>query len=204
MRGTRRISISCGGQKIRILGAMWPSNSEQGPYFFVPSGTLRCLTSTMRLSASLLAAFLPFALGAIELFSTTRELVLDAPYVSHVSVLRGQSLGGVLEYELLVHENYKKQLPDQIRVRIPVMAEMGTQHGVEPAGVEWIVMLGQEKNGLYPLRSIAWGRIPVVADGPGEKRLAKNVTGMGGGQLQGISMTLGEFRSAVRDLLRTK
>ncbi len=156
----------------------------------------------MRLSAILLAALLPLALGAIELFATTRELVLDAPYVSYVSVLRGQSLGGVLEYDLLVLENYKKQLPDQIRVRVPVMAEMGTQRGVEPAGVEWIVMLGEERNGMYPFRSIAWGRIPVAADGPGEKRLTKNVTGMGGGQLQGISMTLRDFREAVRRLLR--
>lgn len=155
----------------------------------------------MRWTAAFLAFLLPMSAFAIELFSTTRELVLDAPHVSHVSVLRGQSLGGVIEYDLLVLENYKKALPDQIRVRIPVMAEMGTQRGVEPAGVEWIVMLGEERAGMYPLRSIAWGRIPVV-NSEGEKRLAKNVTGMGGGQFQGISMTLRDFRVAVRDLLR--
>lgn len=157
----------------------------------------------MRWTAVLVAVLLPIAAFAIELFSTTRELLLDAPHVAHVSVLRGQSLGGVLEYDLLVLESFKKPLPDQIRMRVPVMAEMGTQRGVDPAGVEWIVMLGQERDGLFPLRSIAWGRIPVVT-ADGEKRLAKNVTGMGGGQFQGVSMTLRDFRIAVRDLLRGK
>lgn len=173
-----------------------------GVIFFVPTASPPCLTCTMRLFASLFLAFVPLAVGAIELFVTTRDLVLDSPYVSHVSVMRGQSLGGVLEYDLLVLENYKKQLPDQIRVRVPVMAEMGTQAGVEPAGVEWIVMLGEERNGMYPFRSIAWGRIPVTTDGSGDKRLARNVTGLGGGQLHGISMTLRDFREAVRRLLR--
>lgn len=150
----------------------------------------------------LLAVLFPGALFAIELFATTRELVLDSPYVSHVSVIRGVSLGGVQEYDLLVLENFKKPLPGTIRMRIPVMAEMGTQRGIDPPGMEWIVMLGEGTAGLYPLRSIAWGRIPIVIDENGEKRLSKNVTGLGGGQFQGISMTLRDFRNALRGLLK--
>ncbi len=137
-------------------------------------------------------------LSAIELFTSTAELIRSAPYVSQVVVEEGALTGGVLEYHLLVIADFKKSLPERIVVRLPILPEMGVDRRPEPAGSQWIVMLGEPRDGRYPLRSINWGRIPLYLDDSGELRLARSVTGLGGGAISGRSMTLREFQDAVR------
>lgn len=147
--------------------------------------------------AFLLIFFSVSAVSAIELYSTTADIVKNSPYVSHVIVEEGALRGGILEYDLLVIRDFKKSLPERIKVRLPILPTMGVDRHVDPPGSQWIVMLGEKSGEFYPFRSLTWGRIPLFKDDSGELRLSRHVTGLGGGQFQGKSMTLSEFSAAL-------
>jgi len=156
---------------------------------------------------SFIAAVIALCLSpilAIELYTTTADVVRDAPYVSSVMVEEGRLEGGLLVYDLVVLEDFKRSLPEKIRLRMPVGAEIGANRNPAPAGSEWIVMLGEPRDGTYPLRSVTWGHIPIYVDETGEKVLSKNLTGMGGGQFAGKPFLFREFREYMRAHFRGK
>ncbi|HMU85620.1 MAG TPA: hypothetical protein PKC35_19905, partial [Leptospiraceae bacterium] len=68
------------------------------------------------LRAFLLTFLSVSAVSAIELYSTTADIVKNSPYVSHVIVEEGALRGGILEYNLLVMRDFKKSLPERIKV----------------------------------------------------------------------------------------
>lgn len=146
------------------------------------------------------AAFLVLVSTAypIELYTTTAEIVQDAPHVASVMVEEGSLQGSVLVYRLLVTEDFKGSLPERIEVRIPVLAEMGTSRTPEASGSQWLLMLGNGANNLYPLRSINWGKIPILINEEGQMALGRNLTGFGGHPFRGKSFTLSEFREVTR------
>lgn len=150
--------------------------------------------------ATFLSLFLGMATAiySIELYTTTAEVIQGAPHVASVMVDEGALEGGVLSYKLIVTEDFKGLLPERIQVKVPVLAELGTTRTPESSGSQWLVILGDPVNGVYPLRSISWGKIPIFLDDNGERRLARNLTGFGDNSFRGKSLTLEEFRQATR------
>ncbi len=149
-----------------------------------------------------LLLLIPAGLAALEVMMTTQELVRSSPYVAHVRVLGSAATHGpvsIKEYRLVVLENLKGQLPAEIRVKILLASHVIDPDGMsDPAGSEWILILG-EKNaeGIYPLRSLSWGKIELYEDSEtGKMMLGRNLTGFRGGP----KFTLDEFRELVRNL----
>lgn len=141
---------------------------------------------------------------AVEQFVTTSNLVRTAPHIAHVRVLGSHSVPGVaaLEYELTVLEVLKGSLPGQLRMRMLSGFRIVNPGGVKhPAGSEWIVFLGSGQAGLYPIRSLQWGRIDVGTHASsGEQFLIKKLTGFPR-PAQGNYHSLQEFRTLVSDIL---
>lgn len=154
--------------------------------------------------AALSLSFGASAVQAIETPTTTGGLIRNAPYIAHVRVRSSGPVPGVAatEYQLEVLEALKGRLPGTIRLRmfsgLRVVNPSGQRH---PAGSEWLVFLGPGNSGLYPLRSLQWGRLDLAIDPDSDLRIITR-------ELAGVAAptasryhTLREFREIVRSLL---
>jgi hypothetical protein len=141
---------------------------------------------------------------AVEKFETTAGLVRSAPYVAHVRVLGSRSVPGVaaLEYELEVLEVFKGRLPGRIQMRmLSGFQVVNPGAGRHPTDSEWVVFLGRGQAGLYPIRSLQWGRIDVATHGmSGEQYLMKRLSGFPA-PTRGNYHSLLEFRELAKKLL---
>ncbi|MCR9144017.1 MAG: hypothetical protein NXI24_17350 [bacterium] len=170
--------------------------------------------SRTRIGAAIACAVLLGAMGfsaqparAVEQFVTTAGLLRSAPHVAHVRVKSSRSVPGIaaIEYELEVLEALKGRLPGQIFMRMfsgfQVVNPGGGRH---VAGSEWIVFLGRGESGLYPIRSLQWGRIDVATHATsGEQYLMKKLSGFPRPN-RGNYHSLQEFRGLAKQILAGK
>lgn len=141
---------------------------------------------------------------AIETPITTAGLIKNAPYVAHVRVASSGRVPGVAatEYQLEVLEAFKGRLPGTIRLRMfsgfRIVNPSGQRH---PPGSEWLVFLGPGSSGLYPLRSLQWGRIDLAIDPDSDLRIiTRELVGVPASNSASRYHTLREFREIVRSL----
>lgn len=144
-------------------------------------------------------------LGALEEQTTTAELIRSAPYVAHVRVETMKVVPGpfpMRNYEVLLLDNIKGRLPLSFDVRIFEQSRIAHPSGrrIRP-GQEWILILGRKnKQGIYPLRSLTWGKIELLKHPEtGEYFLFRPVTGFAGKSAERLSLQ--EFRARVDQLL---
>ena len=142
--------------------------------------------------------------NAVEKFVTTAGLIKNAPHIAHVRVLGSRTAPGMaaLEYELEVLEVLKGKLPGQIHMRLFSGFQVVNPGGaVHPAGSEWLVFLGPGQQGVYPIRSLQWGRIDVATHADsGEQYLIKKLSGFPP-PAKGNYHSLTEFRAIAKKLL---
>ncbi len=160
------------------------------------------------LQAAVIALLLVFAgpARALEERTTTAELAREAPYVALVRVEGARTLPGpfpIQNIEVALLENLKGKLPLSFDVRIILNQNYARPGGSRPPspGDLWILILG-EKNaeGIYPLRSMHWGRIEVIEHPQtGEYLLARPVTGFSSQSAERVSLE--EFRVLLKNLL---
>lgn len=162
----------------------------------------------MLFSLVCLSFLAPVAAGALEVRTTTADLVRSAPYVAHVRVETIRRVPGPVEmynYQVMLLESYKGELPAVFDVRV-MLGSGVVNPSSRPAqpGAEWILILGRKnKYDVYPLRSLTWGRIELFQDREtGEYRLARPVNGFPG--QTNPQLSLAEFRARVARLLGKK
>lgn len=171
------------------------------PAFRRPSGYAAAIFA---LAFALTAGPAATPANAVEKFVTTAGLIKSAPHIAHVRVLGSRSAPGMaaLEYELEVLEVLKGDLPGQIHMRLFSGFQVVNPGGaVHPAGSEWLVFLGPGRQGVYPIRSLQWGRIDVGTHAEtGEQYLIKKLSGFPP-PTTGNYHSLTEFRAVAKKLL---
>ena len=149
--------------------------------------------------------FKPDSLGALEERTTTARLIKSAPYVAHVRVENIRRVPGpvpIFNYQVLLLESLKGDLPQAFDVRVMLgSGVLQPSSRPTPPGSEWILILGRKnKFGVYPLRSLTWGKIELFQNQEtGDYYLARPVNGFPG--QSGPRLSLQEFRLRVREIL---
>lgn len=148
---------------------------------------------------SMITAFV--SLSALEEKVTLKQAVDSADQVALIQVSDVIRSGNNLEtIRADVLETYKGELPASIDLRVLIASRVLNPTGlsVEP-GMSWIVLLGRQKDGIYPFSSLSYGKIDLAYNEDTETYyLRKRVTGYGS-QYEGKMVSLDEFAKLVQN-----